>query len=116
MGIAIILMSLLLFLKSSSRQFSSQWQWLNPKPAGHNNLKICLFGANDGFILNYNGDLIRTKDRGNTWAIQQNFPLARTMDLKDSTGIIAGFSNSIYISTDNGTSWQKKVINQYQEL
>lgn len=88
---------------------------MNPKPAGHNNLKVCFSGANDGFILNFNGDLVRTKEGGNTWAIQQNFSLARAVDIKDSTGIIAGFSNFVYISTDNGISWEKKLVSNYKE-
>lgn len=101
---------LLLVLQSYAQQYAPQWQWLNPKPAGFNNTKVCFSDASNGFIFNDNGDLVRTTDGGTTWAIQQNFSGAKAMDLRDSTGIIAGFSNALYISITNGNIWQKKVI------
>lgn len=99
-----------LSLQSRSQQSDAQWEWLNPKPAGYTNTKVYFSDANNGFIFNDNGDLIRTTDGGTYWSIQQHFANAKAMDLKDSTGIIAGFSNDLYISINNGASWTKKTI------
>ena len=97
-------------LQSRSQQSDAQWEWLNPKPAGYTNTKVYFSDANNGFIFNDNGDLIRTTDGGASWTIQQHFANAKAMDLKDSTGIIAGFSNHVYVSNNNGSSWVKKTI------
>jgi len=100
----------LLCLKLSSQQYSSHWQWLNPKPSGFNNNNICFSDSSNGFIFTDGGELIHTTDGGEHWTIQQRFFNATVMDIHDSTGIIAGSSNAIYVSTDNGDSWQKKVV------
>jgi len=84
-----------------------QWQWLNPKPAGFPNQKIVFTTQQRGFILNSNGDLIKTTDQGTTWEIVNNFPKANIMDIKDSTGVIAGTNGALFISYDNGNSWQQ---------
>ena len=105
----------ILSLQASSQQFSPQWQWLNPKPAGYPNVKILFSDNNNGFIFNSNGDLIRTIDAGSHWTILKNFPKAKAMDFHDSTGIIGGFSNAVHISTDNGTTWQRKIITADQD-
>ena len=97
-------------LQSWSQQSDGQWEWLNPKPAGYTNSKVYFPDADNGFIFNSNGDLIRTTNGGVSWAIQQHFANAKAMDLQDSTGIIAGFSNHLYISNNNGESWTKKTI------
>jgi len=91
----------------------SQWQWLNPKPSGYPNTKI-LFTDNDfGYLYNVNGDLFKTSNHGQTWVLHQNFPHTQAMDLKDSTGVIGAYGE-VYISENNGNTWQKKMINQGQ--
>lgn len=83
----------------------TQWQWSNPQPSGYINNKITFTSSSDGFIFNNNGDLINTTDGGNSWKIQQNFPNTSMMELLDSTGIIAGYNGTIFISPDNGSTW-----------
>lgn len=109
-----LLLLFTLFGLQSLAQFNAQWQWLNPKPSGFSNVKVCFSGPDHGFIFNDHGDLIHTTDGGLHWAIQQNFPNAKVMDLRDSTGLIGGFSNAIFVSTDNGKNWQRKVISATQ--
>src|SRR5579871_6165569 len=85
----------------------NQWQWLNPQPSGSTCMAIVFTDHRTGFILNYSGDLLKTTDQGAHWAIYQNFPQAVCMAIADSTGIIAGNNGTVYISNDNGTSWQQ---------
>jgi hypothetical protein len=54
----------LLALQSLSQQSDTQWEWLNPKPAAYLNSRVYFSDANNGFIFNDNGDLIRTTDGG----------------------------------------------------
>jgi photosystem II stability/assembly factor-like uncharacterized protein len=98
-----VLFILLLFFYSSS----AQWTWVNPKPSGYFNVKLRFVNKTDGFILNTRGDLIYTRDAGDSWKILRNFPGTTTMDFKDSTGVIGGF-NIMHTSSDNGLSWEKK--------
>jgi photosystem II stability/assembly factor-like uncharacterized protein len=99
---------LLLFIYSTA---CAQWQWSNPKPSGYINNKVVFSDAQDGLIVNNNGDLLRTSDQGNSWHIQQNLTLAHTIDYKDSTTVIGAFG-SVYVSTDFGQTWTKRSINQ----
>ena len=99
-----LLTPLLLYVSLAVGQ--NQWQWLNPRPSGYSCLKVVFTDHVTGFILNSNGDLIRTSDQGNSWTIAGNFPRATCMDVKDSTGVIASITGRVYVSSDNGTSWQ----------
>jgi len=85
--------------------FGQQWQWLNPRPSGFPNLKIAFTTHQTGFILNGNGDLIRTDDQGGSWNIVGNFPGTHCMDIKYSTGVMAGTQGALYISDDYGATW-----------
>lgn len=105
---------LLMSLSAMSQQFTSQWQWLNPKPSGFTNNKVRFTDSNHGFIFNEMGELISTADGGDHWRIQQSFPGMKAMDIRDSTGIIGGFSGSLYISTDNGNTWQSRPVGSGQ--
>lgn len=100
-----------LFLLSFYFNSSAQWQWSNPKPAGYIDHKILFINDHDGYILNTNGDLLRTTDRGVSWRMEKNIPLAYTMDYKDSTFIVTAFA-SVYVSKDLGQTWEKHTINQ----
>src|SRR5258708_6084463 len=84
----------------------NQWQWLNPRPSGYSCVKVVFTDRAKGFILNSNGDLIKTSDQGNSWNIVGNFPRATCMDIKDSTGVIASITGGVYVSSDNGSSWE----------
>ncbi|HRV56156.1 MAG TPA: YCF48-related protein, partial [Mangrovimonas sp.] len=101
-------------LTSSTQQISSPWQWLNPKPAGYLNTKVRFTDDSIGFIFNDNGDLISTTDGGVSWSIQKKFSNAKVFDIHDSTGIIAGYTNEINISIDNGITWHKSVVGNSQ--
>jgi photosystem II stability/assembly factor-like uncharacterized protein len=85
-----------------------QWQWLNPRPSGYTNLQIAFADHQTGFILNSNGDLIKTADQGNSWRIANNFPgisFGSNLAIAYSTGVIAGSNGALYISPDNGNTW-----------
>ncbi|MGN6602988.1 MAG: YCF48-related protein [Ginsengibacter sp.] len=88
---------------------SAQWQWLNPKPTGYNNIKITFTGTSTGYLLNTNGDLFQTTDAGTNWTLKSNFANPLCMDIRDSTGVIGCYSGILYLSDDNGASW--KMIN-----
>ncbi|HET7002640.1 MAG TPA: YCF48-related protein [Puia sp.] len=81
------------------------WQWLNPQPSGATCIKITFTDRQHGFILNRNGELIRTEDQGIHWQISSHFPLATAMDIADSTGIIVCSNGVLYMSTDDGDTW-----------
>ena len=99
---------LLLVLQISVLCCVAQFQWLNPRPSGFINTKIKFINRDTGFIVNYNGDLIRTNNRGDSWFVQQNFPSAITFDLKDSTGVVPAYNGTVYITADNGQTWTAK--------
>lgn len=86
-----------------------QPQFLNPQPSGFHNRKIVFTDEQTGFILNYNGDLIKTVNQGNTWEVAQNFYQANAFDAKDSVVVISGVSG-VFISSDNGSTWQKSSL------
>jgi photosystem II stability/assembly factor-like uncharacterized protein len=87
------------------------WQWLNPQPSGTNCININFADSLNGFILNYygdynyNGDLIRTKDQGGHWQVTDHFPQATSIQIADSTGVIACSNGNLYVSSDNGNTW-----------
>lgn len=89
----------------------AQWKWSNPQPTGYINSGITFTDSLNGFIVNYNGDLLRTTDQGINWAVQQNLPGSSTINYKDSTAVIGAIA-CVYVSTDMGQTWTKKTINQ----
>lgn len=89
----------------------AQLKWLNPRPSGYPNSKIVFINSTTGFILNTNGDLIKTGDQGQNWKLVKRFSNMYCMMMKDSTGIIAGYGTTIYKSADNGNSWDAVSIN-----
>jgi len=99
---------LLIFLIFCYTSSSAQWQWVNPQPSGYGCSKIIFTDSLKGFIHNGNGDLMVTTNQGGNWQVQNNFPFTVTMDMKDSTGVICGYSGAVYISRDNGNTWVKK--------
>ncbi len=102
-----IILFFLIVLCCNCNSFA-QWQWLNPTPSGYVNTKLAFINNDSGFLFNQGGDLFKTADRGTNWQLVQNFPNANVMDLAFSTGIIAGLNNTIYISSDNGQTWEFK--------
>src|SRR5205814_7290672 len=84
------------------------WQWLNPQPSGSTNRNVFFTDTQHGFILNDNGDLMRTSDQGGHWEITDHFPNNAVntpiMNIADSTGVIA-FNGALYVSSDNGNTW-----------
>src|SRR5262249_6826909 len=101
------LFSFLLFPSTSD----AQWQWSNPKPSGYINRAVVFIDAQNGYIVNTNGDLLHTDDQGISWHIQQNFPFANRIAYKDSTLAISTFA-SVYISEDLGKTWKIHSIPQ----
>lgn len=103
-------LTLLLFTLACFFTAHSQWEWLNPRPSGHTNAKIFFTNAQKGLILNGNGDLNTTANQGISWEFKRNFPNAVSMDLKDSTAAICGYSGTFYTSKDSGNTWQLKNV------
>lgn len=105
----LILKKLFIFflLISFCKDSFSQWKWLNPLPGGYSDTKIKFINNSTGFVFNNHGDLFKTLDRGATWNMVNNFPGTTCMDIADSTGVIGGYGGLVYISNDNGTSWQR---------
>jgi photosystem II stability/assembly factor-like uncharacterized protein len=101
--ILVLLLSIFFFSTSFG-----QWEWLNPRPSGYSCLNIFFTDNQNGLILNANGDLLVTTNQGGSWNLKQNFTNAVSMDLKDSTAVIAGYSGAFYISHDSGNTWQAK--------
>ncbi len=101
---------LLVFFYSS---LSAQWQWSNPQPSGYSNNGVVSVDAQNSFIINSNGDLIRTNNQGTSWYVQENLPFGRAIAYKDSTLAVAAFA-SVYISKDMGQTWEKRTVNQQE--
>jgi photosystem II stability/assembly factor-like uncharacterized protein len=101
---------LLVFFYLSS---SAQWQWSNPQPSGYFNNGVVSVDAQHSFIINSNGDLIRTNNQGVSWYVQENLPFGRAIAYKDSTIVVAAFA-SVYISKDMGQTWEKRTVNQQE--
>jgi len=84
----------------------SQTQYLNPQPSGFHNRKIVFTDQQTGFILNYNGDLVKTTDQGETWNIARTFYQAIAFDAKDSVIVVMG-PTGMFVSSDLGVTWLK---------
>jgi len=84
-----------------------QWKWLNPQPSGAECLKIAFVNAQTGFIINSDGQLLKTSDQGGHWQIAGQFGQVSCMDIEDSTGVMAGYG-VLYVSSDNGNSWSQQ--------
>jgi photosystem II stability/assembly factor-like uncharacterized protein len=89
---------------------SGQAQFINPQPSGFHNSKIVFTDDQTGYILNYNGDLIKTEDQGENWHISRTFHLASAFDVKENM-IIVGGGTGIFISLDKGATWKKSNFN-----
>lgn len=91
---------------------SAQFNWSNPQPSGFLNNKVVFVNDSTGFIINTNGDLLKTANRGVTWNNSNYFPRCSAMDAKDSFLVIGGADTTVYISIDGANSWIKGVIKQ----
>jgi photosystem II stability/assembly factor-like uncharacterized protein len=102
-----VIIPLSLFLIFYQNTFcQNAWEWLNPQPEGYDCLKIIFTDRQNGFILNADGDLIRTNDQGQHWQVSRHFPNANLLEIADSTGVITTNTGVLYLSADNGESWQ----------
>ena len=101
----LLIVASLLLLSHFGAFSQHDWQWLNPQPSGSFCIKITFTDRQHGFILNNNGDLIRTGDQGGHWQITDHFPQATCMDIADSTGVVACSNGVLYVSSDNGNIW-----------
>jgi photosystem II stability/assembly factor-like uncharacterized protein len=87
-----------------------QVEWVHPQPSGFSVVKMLFSDRLNGFILNSNGDLIKTTDQGDSWKLVTNFSSVISMDLKDSTIIIGGYFGILHISDDLGKTWVRKSL------
>ena len=101
-------------------QLSAQYSWSNPQPSGYINTKVIFTDPATGYIMNYNGDLLKTQDAGTNWNIYRNFPYCVALDARDSFLLIGGGDTTVYITTDKAKTWktgfikQKQVIQKFQ--
>lgn len=99
-----------MFLLCATQELLAQFTWSNPQPSGFLNNKVAFSNASTGFIMNSNGELLRTTDGGNQWSIYRSFPGAQAVDAKDTLVMVAGSSSFVHISTNAGQSWSTSVI------
>ncbi len=90
----------------------AQFTWSNPQPSGYSNSKVVFTNTANGYIINSNGDLLKTSDTGVNWNFYKNFPRCRTMDARDSFFVIGGADTTVYISTDRAQTWKAATIKQ----
>ncbi|HKO82297.1 MAG TPA: YCF48-related protein, partial [Chitinophagaceae bacterium] len=81
------------------------------QPSGYINTKILFADADTGYIMNTNGDLLKTSNKGVSWSLEKNFSGGYMIEAFDSTLVIAGWNKMIYVSTDKGKTWQTSSIN-----
>lgn len=103
---------LILFYLLTVFYASAQFQWSNPQPSGYINTKVVFTDVVTGYVMNYNGDLIKTTNSGMSWNIYKNFSKCRSMDVQDSVIVIGGADTIVYISTDRGNAWKTGIIKQ----
>jgi photosystem II stability/assembly factor-like uncharacterized protein len=105
---AVIKISAVLIL-SSYLLFSQQWQQLN---SGTNSYLFDLHFLSEttGWVVGYNGTILKTSNGGNTW-IQQNSGttanLRSVFFLNEQLGWVGGISGLLLKTTDGGSSWQQ---------
>ena len=83
-------LTLILLFALCMHDANAQFVWSNPLPAGHHNNKIVFVNKDTGFIINTNGDFIRTTNQGATWSVQRNFYRGYMLEAKDSMIITLG--------------------------
>ena len=92
----------------------AQFNWSNPQPSGYSNENVIFTDPATGYIINSNGDLIKTANSGNSWKIQRNFPYCAAMDALDSVFVIGGADTVVYVSTDKAQTWRASILRQNQ--
>ncbi len=97
------------FVKSDVPQiFTSAPKWfrLNPLPSGSAGTDIYFLDEQIGFIVN-GKELLRSKDKGNSWTIQMKATNGRRISFKGSIGYIVGDNGTVFKSTHGGDGWNK---------
>ncbi|MDB5733363.1 MAG: hypothetical protein JWQ03_3258 [Variovorax sp.] len=90
----------------------AQYTWSNPQPSGFRNTKVGFATTSIGFIINNDGDLMKTADAGANWNVQQNFSGCDVLEVKDSLLLVAGADSVLYRSADRGLTWQPFIVPQ----
>src|ERR1035437_2716112 len=78
-----------------------------PNTTAMNYRKVCFRDSANGFILTDKGHLMRTKDGGKTWNLQQKLQdhyLTDMCFISKDTAVIVGYGN-IFKSNDGGETW-----------
>jgi uncharacterized repeat protein (TIGR01451 family) len=88
------------------------WEATNLRPFTNNNPDVSDYlGENNGILWGFNGaGIIRSEDCGNNWDTLTNFPI-NTQSIKMTTDqtrtlLWSKQINQLYITNDNGQSWQ----------
>jgi len=97
--------------------------WLRSPEIGDYYNSIGLNQKEEFFIVGYNGTIIRSKDKGESWTKLKNghSPLAnnkpfRTIKFKGEVGIITGDNGLIWISHNSGMVWEDISINTDMDI
>lgn len=97
------------FVFSFSMSYSqSNWTWVNPKPSGFNNNKVHFISPDTGFIMNNNGDLLKTSNAGQSWSRVYSVSVAASMSIQGRTILIVPIYGAVRISQDAGNTWTGK--------
>ncbi len=96
------------------------WFWLNPLPQG-NLLSYVNFWGNDGLIIGYGGNVIKSTDLGNSWLINSHTSFNKafqTIVFDKNTFYIAAENNILQKTTNGGGSWfsSNYVTGEYPNL
>lgn len=100
---------LVLFSNLFFSQNAVSWQILNPQPTREDGRNIKMLSQESGFYITAK-EIIQTKDGGISWVIKQKINYGQDLDFKENTGLIVGSFGNIYISKDNGETWNSKIL------
>lgn len=84
----------------------TEWEWLNPKPTGHEAIDIEFVAADTGYIVTKR-TILQTVNCGSEWTKIGEVYGAADMEFNNSSGLIVGSSGSILRTTDNGLTWNE---------
>lgn len=108
-----LLTAILGFLLMCTSVHAQLYKWINPRPTSYTGNKIVFSSPTNGFLLsgvnqiNGGSQLSKTTNQGASWETVRTFNGVICFDLKDSTGILAGYSGTLFVSTNNATNWQR---------
>lgn len=108
---------------------STIWHWLSPLPQGNTLVDVAAIDSNTIIAVGTKGTIIRTSDRGQTWAVSVNAAnldvLEKVIFINDTSSFVIGwyetllnnekvFRSFVLKSTNGGLHW-RRVYNPIQQ-